>query len=398
MKYLTDKRKNLPKTLLPIALFAYLLFSQLSISLSQIFLFAAFLLWVARLVAAKEKPAFPSFFWPLLLYAGLSLLASFFSVNPEISLWDSRELLLFLIVPIVYVAFTSEADFRIASLAFLASGFLNGLYSIAYFLFQAAPGERIAGFMGHYMTQSGLLLLFSCMALSMAFFSRDKLRMLWAVSLVMALFCLALTLTRSSWIGLVVAVSFLLFLFKPKALVVIPVAAGLFFFVSPPHMKKRALSIFSLKGYSNQQRIQYFKAGVQIIGEHPLLGTGPDTVDMVFQNPKYGLSEEAKRNVHLHNNITQIAAERGLPALASWLVFIGWAFLTLLKRLRNRTRSPSLFPLTAAACASILAFFLAGLLEYNFGDSEVVTLFLYMITIPFAAERANRKNWGQSPI
>jgi O-antigen ligase len=148
-------------------------------------------------------------------------------------------------------------------------------------------------------------------------------------------------------------------------------------------MKKRAVSIFSFESYANKQRIEYLKAGLQIIREFPLHGTGPDTVDMVFQDPKYGLSAEARRNVHLHNNLTQIAAERGIPALLAWLIFMFWAFIGLGKRLKNR--DPSVFPYAIAGAAAWLALFTAGLFEYNFGDSEVVVLFFYLLTVPFAS-------------
>jgi len=157
---------------------------------------------------------------------------------------------------------------------------------------------------------------------------------------------------------------------------------GLLFLLSPQHIKQRAVSIFSLKGYSNQQRIEYFRAGINIIRDFPLLGTGPDTVDMVFQNPKYGLSAEAKRNVHLHNNFIQIAAERGIATFLVWLIFIGWTFISLCGLLRNK--DPSLRTLTVAALASLAALVVEGLFEYNFADSEITTLFLYLVTVPFS--------------
>jgi len=34
----------------------------------------------------------------------------------------------------------------------------------------------------------------------------------------------------------------------------------------------------------------------------------------------------------------------------------------------------------------------AGLFEYNFADSEITMLFLYMITIPFSLARIQRKD------
>jgi O-antigen ligase len=147
-------------------------------------------------------------------------------------------------------------------------------------------------------------------------------------------------------------------------------------------MKRRALSIFSLHDYGNTLRIEYLKAGWQIIREFPLHGTGPDTVDMVFQNPKYGLSEVNRQNVHLHNNIVQIAAERGVPALLAWVVFMVWAFASLLRLLRNK--GSTVFPHAAAAAAALLALVTAGLFEYNFADSEIAVLFFYLITLPFA--------------
>lgn len=363
-----------------------LLFSLVSITLMESFFALAFVFWVFFLIKNKQRIALPSFFWPLLVYAGLSLLACFFSVNAGLSLKDARELLLYLIIPITMTALAARSGRAWTTQALLASGFLSTLYSIGYFIFRSQPGERIQGFMGHYMTQAGLLLLFICAALSLFLFSRDKGRWLWGIAFLLTVFSLALTLTRSAWVGFVVAFSFILLLHKPKSLILVPVVVGLFLLLSPQPMKKRALSIFSPDNYSNQQRIQYLKAGIKIIKEFPLLGTGPDTVDMVFQNPKYELSGEAKRNVHLHNNFIQIAAERGILTLLAWLTFIVWTFVSLIPLLKNR--DPSIFPYAAAAGAALLALVTAGFFEYNFADSEVTVLFLYLITVPFASKTA----------
>jgi O-antigen ligase len=239
--------------------------------------------------------------------------------------------------------------------------------------------------MGHYMTQAGLLCLFCSIALSIFLFSKGKQRYLWGAGFVLALVPLALTLTRSAWVGLFVAVVLILLLYKPKTLIVVPIAVGLFFLVGPQNMKQRAIDIFSLKDLSNIHRIEYLKAGIQIVGDYPLLGTGPDMTDDVFQDPKYGLSDQARDNVHLHNNIIQIAAERGIPALISWLVFMVWAFLSLLKLLIKR--NPAFLPLAVAGLAALTTLATAGLFEYNFGDSEITVLFLYIITIPFTLAR-----------
>ena len=366
---------------LSLALAGSLLFSLISISLLESFLALAFLFWLAVLVRKERRPEFPAFFWALSAFAALSLIVSFFSVNPTVSFKDDRELFLFLAVPITTAAAASRRGLSWMTAALLTSGLVSSLYSIGYFLFKAAPGERIQGFMGHYMTQGGLLLLFLCAALSFFLFRRDRIRWLWGAALVPAAAALALTLTRSAWVGLVVAGIFLIFLYRPKALILVPVAITLFLVLSPQPMKRRALSIFSLHNYGNTLRIEYLQAGWRIIKKYPLHGTGPDTVDMVFQNPEYGLSEAARQNVHLHNNLVQIAAERGIPTLLAWLVFMAWAFVFQLAFLKNRA-SP-VFPHAAAGAASILALFTAGLFEYNFADSEIIVLFLVLISWPF---------------
>jgi O-antigen ligase len=79
----------------------------------------------------------------------------------------------------------------------------------------------------------------------------------------------------------------------------------------------------------------------------------------------------------------QIAAERGLPALALWLVFLG----VLGRGLYQRMRTPLFRTVTAAAIAAVVGMLAAGLFEYNFGDSEFLMLFLLLITLPFSATR-----------
>jgi O-antigen ligase len=88
-------------------------------------------------------------------------------------------------------------------------------------------------------------------------------------------------------------------------------------------------------------------------------------------------------NPHLHNVPLQIAAERGLPALAIWIAFVvllAYGLFRVFRSERERT-------LAAGGLAAIAAMLSAGLFEYNFGDSEFLMLFLVLVTLPFAAAR-----------
>ncbi len=376
--------KKLEK-LLPLFITLFVLFSLVSISLSQIMLAHASVVLTILAVMRQTKVRFPAFFWGVAVYCILSLLASFFSVNPGISLVDSKDLLLFLIIPVVYTGFRHMNEIKRANIALLISAGVSISYCLFIYMFKAAPGERVQGFMGHYMTQAGVMLLFGALAISLFIFAREKTRFLWGVGFLLSVLILILTSTRSAWVGMILATSVVLFFYKPKTLIIVPLVTALILLLSPREVKNRALSIFSTRNYSNAQRLEYLRAGIKIIKEYPLFGTGPNTVEMEFQNPKYGLSEEAKENVHLHNNILQIAAERGIPTLLSWFVFMAWIFISLVKLVPNK--DPALFPLTVGAIAAFLAHFAAGFFEYNFADAEVAALFFYLITIPFAQAR-----------
>ena len=97
-----------------------------------------------------------------------------------------------------------------------------------------------------------------------------------------------------------------------------------------------------------------------------------------------------KVNPHLHNVPMQIAAERGLPALAAWLCSSIAAVDARSGCSRRQPRSL----LAATALAAIAGMLAAGMFEYNFGDSEFLMLFLVLVTLPFAAERPDLASTG----
>jgi O-antigen ligase len=377
----TTQDRDWTRLWLWLSLCGCLLFSMISISLVEIFLGLGLVAWIIRLASKKDRAFFPIFFWPLAAYAGLSLLSCAFSVDSWTSFKDSRDLLLFLAVPLAISAFSAVRPLRLGIFCLLFSAALSCAYSFLQFARGGLLEKRVMGFMGHYMTQAGLLMLFCLAALSLWLFLKEKIRWLWLAVLIPALAILALTLTRSAWIGLLCGACLLLGLYRPKLLVLVPVAAGLFFLAAPRPLKERALSIFSLKDESNLERLEYLRAGWKVIGLRPFLGTGPDTVDEEFNDPSLRLSPRAARNVHLHDNLVQIAAERGIPAAAAWLAFLVLAFLSAWRMFRRG--DPWLKASAGASLAALVGLFTAGFFEYNFGDSEITILFLLLLAIPY---------------
>ena len=193
------------------------------------------------------------------------------------------------------------------------------------------------------------------------------------------LVALALTLTRSAWVGACAALG-LLFLIKDLRLIaVLPVLAALFIAFAPPQLTDRLYSTFDLQDPTNRDRVAMARAGVRMIEDHPLTGVGPDMVKEVY--PEYrDASAVQENNPHLHNVPLHIAAERGIPALLVWL----WFLALVVRDLIGRLKVPDTAALAAAGLAAVAGMLAAGMFEYNFGDSEFLMLFLVLITLPHA--------------
>jgi len=203
----------------------------------------------------------------------------------------------------------------------------------------------------------------------------------WAAIVMPALaVAIALTFTRSAWVGVTVAVTLLLVMKNLKLLAILPVVAALFFVMAPERIASRFYSIFDLHDPTSRDRVAMLREGRAMIEDHPVTGVGPNMVQRLYAQYRDPEAVE-KVNPHLHNVPMQIAAERGLPALAVWLAFI----VTLGVGLIRRLKVPEARFLAAAAISCIIAMLAAGQFEYNFGDSEFLMLFLVFMTLPFAA-------------
>lgn len=365
-----------------LSLFAFAAALQVSIAAADILLALTTVLWLALIVRKRERVEVPPMFWPLAAYALATLISAMFSVDPHVSLVDSKQLVLLVIVPLVYRLLPGRRSFAAIDVI-ITVGALSATLGIVQYLILNYDhlGRRPEGVLGHYMTYSGLLMLVVCAAVSRVMFAKHHRT--WAALVLPALvLALGFTFTRSAWVGACVGVGLLFLLRDFRLLALLPVAAGVFLAVAPANLSARLYSTFSLTDPSNRDRVAMMRSGFRIIRDDPLTGVGPDMIIQVY--PHYrDKSAVNQRNPHLHNVPLQIAAERGLPALAVWLWFIGTLVRDFVRRRHGELRS-----LSNAGLAAIAAMLAAGLFEYNFGDSEFLMLFLVLVTVPYAAERS----------
>jgi putative inorganic carbon (HCO3(-)) transporter len=357
---------------------------QISIAAANVLLAAVLVCWVALLVREGVRPSAPRFFLPLAAYAAITLIASAFSLEPATSLIDSKQLLLFLIVPAVFHIVRGRSAAGLVIDVIVTVGAASAAYGIVQYGLLQYDSLRLRpqGALSHYMTYSGTLMLVICAAVArLVFGSRDRI---WPALVMPALVvALAVSLGRNAWVGACVAVGLLLMLKDLRLTALLPIAIAIVFALAPDSVTNRIMTMFDAQDPTNQDRFAMMEVGARIVISDPLTGVGPNMVPKVYAQyrPEYAVQAI---NPHLHNVPLQIAAERGLPALGVWLWFVVALALSLFRLFRQ---NPDGRMLAAAGLAATVAMLAAGFFEYNFGDSEFLMLFLVLVTLPFAANK-----------
>lgn len=386
------------------ALLAFAAALPFSIFASEALLTLTGVLWLALIIHDGETVDVPRMFWPLAAYAGATLVSAIFSIDPRVSLIDCKQLLLFSIVPVAYRLVPGRRALTVVDII-ITAGAISAVLGLVQFgiLKSDHLGQRPQGLLGMYMTYSGQLMLIACTAAGRILFrSEDRT---WAALVMPALVAaLAVTLSRNAWVGACAGIGLLLLLRDFRLVAVLPVAAAVFVAIAPTPLADRFYSSFRLNTFhnasatteaslqSNRDRLAMVRSGLRIIKDDPLTGVGPDMIIQVY--PHYRDADAVKQlNPHLHNVPLQIAAERGLPALALWLWFVAALALDFF-RMRRTAALPSI---AMAALASVVAMVAAGMFEYNFGDSEFLMLFLLITALPYAAERAAGSRTAAAP-
>jgi O-antigen ligase len=99
---------------------------------------------------------------------------------------------------------------------------------------------------------------------------------------------------------------------------------------------------------------------------------------------------------HLHNIYYHFAAERGLPALAALLWFLGRALFDFISSLRRLPGDSEARWVLHGAIAVTIAVMVSGWGEVNLGDSEVLEMFLAVIACGYVAIAASASDFQKA--
>ena len=379
-----------------------------SITLSETTLVVLAVVLVAGRLAARERaarvrPAWP-LIGPLLVFASWTLVAALTSAHPgESLLLASRGLLTLGAFYVVLsalpdtpaaVRFTNEllmAVGIVALLSFVQVGFcppggtLETNNAAVRLLMRKCARAR--GFFSIYMTLAGVLILVLLGVLPRV--ARGGRAAAWAVPAWLAgALSLGLTSVRGAWLGFAAGCGLCVLTLRRRWLVLAALAVVLAGSLAlEPRLLHRVKSIGDLADDTTRDRLAMLSAGLGLAIAHPLMGIGPGGVKHVY--PVVAPPEALRRSTsHLHNTPLQIVVERGLPGLAAWIaIWVGFfgAAWRVLRRVPPSDEDGR--ALVAGSMAAVAAFLVAGLFEYNFGDTEVLLVALAVMALPFVVER-----------
>lgn len=346
---------------------------------------------------------------PLGLFALLTLVATLASADPWLGRTGMRKFYLYLLPMLILATFRTLGEVRALVYSWTALICASSLWSLVQFakkyqqakalgrpFYEYYTGERITGFMSHWMTLGGEQMNIVLLIAAVWLFYRKRHWMLAAIGFLLV--ALLAGYTRSIWLGTAVGGLYLIWNWRRFAVLLTPVPVILLLIANPADIRERVKSSFAPHGDtdSNQFRVICRRTGAEMIQAHPWLGLGPEQPRVQFEK---WIPADVPRPLpsgwygHLHNLYYHFAAERGIPALLVFLWFLGKILWDHLRGLRNA--SPEQKAILHGAIATTIAVLFTAYYEVNLGDAEVLALYLSTMALGYLATRQLDPNSGQ---
>ena len=289
-------------------LFLFTASSMFSISISQVSAGVGGFFWLLRthLTDTWKEQRWPLGI-PFVLFVLACLIAVVNAYDVNYSYSSLKKLLEFLIFFWVLNCVRDNNLRNSLSLILITSATLAGLFGLYQywqvfdfnqkFSIFITTENRPEGTLSTYMTFAGLLMLAGVIALAKILFQKPTHKWLLG-SIGIITLSLLLNLSRQAWFGFLIALIFLVFFWRKKILLLIPIMLLVIYVASPLSVQQRVKSTLSGEDRTFTMRTALWKGGWEIFKDYPLTGCGFRCVDLV--NSQYpdptGYVAEVSRN------------------------------------------------------------------------------------------------------
>lgn len=343
-------------------------------AVGQIPLYAAGLGWLWQLCRGKSRANTSTWIflggWMLLILVSLT-----YAVHPEMGVRKLSRFLLFPLVGAVYaVCFDPEdrrANVEQICKALVLGVSMLGVYDLIFFPVKIHGGMAFQD-VGN-MTSPQFYLVGLVLWLGLISLDRERAGRLWWICLPLLLGGLLLHQKRGVWLACVVTVGlWTLWSRRWKTLATFVLLGCLA--LTLPHVRHRLGELREVIQPTHGGRmVLWTQVAPRILPAYPWgMGYNGSKYEDFHAVLPAGVSMEAGLR-HLHNNFLQIRLELGWQGIAWWTLWMGWV---IYKAFVRRAGADSI--LRSAVAFAFLGLFLNGLVEYNFGDSEVLKVYLVL--------------------
>jgi O-antigen ligase len=266
---------------------------------------------------------------------------------------------------------------------------------------------RAAGLYGHYTTYAEALQLIASLALGLFIALRDK-RGLWGALLLIALAgmggALLLTVTRASWLAFLLSAFVIVIAGASRRVALILAACALPVILIGLLLlqQQRSVGFYDQKDQSITWRETVWREGFELLTSQPrhlMVGVGMDSIKSHWR--EWGLFDQGRLPVgHMHSTPLQLAVERGVPALLMWVVLLA-VYVGMLWRLARGAAVVDGWierGIILGALGGLVGFVASGMVHYNFGDSEVVMIFYFIMGLTLVIEREARQRMAAASM
>ncbi|MFO1491479.1 MAG: O-antigen ligase family protein [Kiritimatiellia bacterium] len=196
----------------------------------------------------------------------------------------------------------------------------------------------------------------------------------WIAALALSAFGLLIHNKRGTWLAFGLAVILLSLLRRNRRLLLAILVGGVLI-ASIPATRNRVMGLAGMFNPKEGDRAAlWVKVAPPLLREHPW---GYGYKSMRHEDLKSYFRKVQSKLDHLHNNALQISAELGWLGGGFWVAWMAAALGSGLASVRRAAAAER--SLAAGVCAAFFALLANGLVEYNFGDTEILMLFAILL-------------------
>lgn len=363
---------------------------------NNFYAFGGIMLMFAVTLFKQRKPLGTNIY--LILFMLMSTLAFVFSVSPSLSLrFFVFYINAFVLLYVIIAELNTLKKFEVFINIVLFGVFLTGVYGI-YQNFKGIPilpsqvdtsidsnlVGRVYSTIGNANNYAELLVLFlPFFAASFMNAKKIHVKAIYVVMTIPCLISLLLTYSRSSWIGLVIAVGMFVLLKEWRLIPVVGVLSLMVFPFLPSSITNRVMTIFSGDSSTNMRFVIWTQTLPLIKDYWPSgIGLGPDVFIAMMKN--YPTKQKA---VHSHNIYIQILVETGFIGLFSFIALQIHLFKETVRVNLSKKIDMAYKNHIIAAISAVFGLLVVALVEYIWHEHRIMLAYWIVVGLLIASLR-----------